>query len=242
MPDSSWPTDWSSSRASSSGSSTSSASSLASRNTASAGATMARMRDLNSSSAELGLVDVDDVEERLGREQEQLPQRGGIEPGREHRGAAVEELAGLLRRLEHAVRGSCRCAPPSAGAGIALSRVCRSARISSVLIVSMSSSGDDPALDVHDVVVGEGAQHLADRVGLADVREELVAQAGALARALDDAGDVDERHRRRQDPLGAEDARRAPRGADRARRPRRCSARSSRTGSSRPARRSWSAR
>ena len=53
---------------------------------------------------------------------------------------------------------------------------------------------------MHDVGVIEGADHLADRVGLADVGEELVAEAGALARALDDARDVDERHRRRHQP------------------------------------------
>ena len=66
-----------------------------------------------------------------------------------------------------------------------------------MLIVSMSSRGVDLAVDVHDVGVVEGADDLADRVGLADVGEELVAQALALGGALDDAGDVDERHGRR---------------------------------------------
>ena len=51
----------------------------------------------------------------------------------------------------------------------------------------------DPPLDVDDVRVAEGTDHLADRVGLADVGKELVPEAGALARALDYAGDVDER-------------------------------------------------
>ena len=69
-----------------------------------------------------------------------------------------------------------------------------------MLMVSMSSCRRDLAVDVHDVRVVEGADHLADRVGLADVGQELVAQALALAGALDDAGDVDERHRRRDDP------------------------------------------
>ena len=63
----------------------------------------------------------------------------------------------------------------------------------------------DAAVDVDDVLVVERADDLADRVGLADVREELVAQALALGRALDDAGDVDERHGRREDLLRAED-------------------------------------
>ena len=58
------------------------------------------------------------------------------------------------------------------------------------------------AVDMHDVVVLERAHDLADRVGLADVGQELVAQAFALGGALDDAGDVHEGHRGRQDLLG----------------------------------------
>jgi hypothetical protein len=50
----------------------------------------------------------------------------------------------------------------------------------------------DLAGDVHHVVVGEAAHHVHDGVGLADVGEELVAQALALAGAGDQAGDVDE--------------------------------------------------
>ena len=49
---------------------------------------------------------------------------------------------------------------------------------------------------MHDVGVAEETHNLADRVGLADVREELVAQALTLARALHQACDVDELHRR----------------------------------------------
>ena len=50
----------------------------------------------------------------------------------------------------------------------------------------------DAARDVGDVAVLEAAQHVGDGVDLADVGEELVAQAFALRRALDQAGDVDE--------------------------------------------------
>ncbi len=57
----------------------------------------------------------------------------------------------------------------------------------------------DAAVDVRDVVVGEHPHHLANRVAFADVGQELVAKPGALGRALDDARDVDERHRRRHD-------------------------------------------
>ena len=40
--------------------------------------------------------------------------------------------------------------------------------------------GVDLAVDVHDVVVIEDSDHLTDRVALADVGQEFVAQAGAL--------------------------------------------------------------
>src|SRR5699024_711534 len=56
-----------------------------------------------------------------------------------------------------------------------------------------------------DVRVGEGTGDLADRLGFADVGEELVAQALTLAGALDDAGDVHEGDGRRQQLLAAED-------------------------------------
>ena len=50
--------------------------------------------------------------------------------------------------------------------------------------------GIDAALGVDDVRVGVRAHDVDDRVGLADVRQELVAQALALVRAGDQAGDV----------------------------------------------------
>jgi hypothetical protein len=56
--------------------------------------------------------------------------------------------------------------------------------------------GVDLAVDVGDVVVAEHPRHLADRRGLADVGEELVAQPLPLGRAAHDAGDVDELDRR----------------------------------------------
>ena len=55
----------------------------------------------------------------------------------------------------------------------------------------------DPGVDVDHVVVVEGAHHLAHGVALPDGGEELIAQTLPVRRAADDAGDVDERHRRR---------------------------------------------
>ena len=100
------------------------------------------MRDLKSSSAELVLVDVDDVQERLGGQEEQLLERCRVEAGRrtpscrrrEPRAPSRPPPAWAPRLLS--VRAS------FCSRGIALSRVWRSARISSVLIVSMSSSGE----------------------------------------------------------------------------------------------------
>ena len=45
-----------------------------------------------------------------------------------------------------------------------------------------------------DVVVVEAAHDMHDGVALTDVAEELVAQTGALACALDQTGDIDELH------------------------------------------------
>ncbi len=53
-----------------------------------------------------------------------------------------------------------------------------------------------------DVVVDEAAQDVDDRIGLADVAEELVAEPFALRRAADQPGDVGEAQLRLDD-LGA---------------------------------------
>ena len=121
------------------------------------------------------------------------------------------------------------------------STVARSASASSVLIVSMSEIGSHLARDVHDVVVLEAAHDVRDRVGLADVGEELVAEALALRRARDQPRDVDELDDGGNHLLAASRSRRARPAAGRA--PRRCRrwARSCRTDSSPPRCRPWSA-
>ncbi len=60
----------------------------------------------------------------------------------------------------------------------------------------------DVAGDMMDVGVFEAAHDLHDGVDFADMAEELVAQPFALARALDQAGDVHELDRRRNDDVG----------------------------------------
>ena len=61
----------------------------------------------------------------------------------------------------------------------------------------------DRALGVDDVLVGVGADDVQQRVALADVGQELVAEALALGRAGDEAGDVVELDRVPDDVGGA---------------------------------------
>ena len=65
--------------------------------------------------------------------------------------------------------------------------------------------GVDAAVDVDDVGVVEAADDVDDGVGLADVGEELVAEAFAFAGASDEAGDVDEFDDGGLDLLGLDD-------------------------------------
>ena len=65
----------------------------------------------------------------------------------------------------------------------------------------------DPALDMGHVAAFEAAQHMDDRVHLADVRQELVAQPFALGGAAHEARNVDELELRLDDRLRSRDAR-----------------------------------
>ncbi len=184
---------------------------------------------------DLRLVDVGDVEHRLHRQQVQVVDELALLGGHLHlRGAvalvhplgeALEQLdlrdgrlvvLGLLLETRHRALDGAQVGEHELGAD----------RLDVALRVHA-------ALDVDDVLVGEVAHDLADRVGLADVGEELVAETLALARALHEAGDVDELHDGGHDPLRARRSRRARRGASRARSRGPRSARWWRTGSSR---------
>ncbi len=87
----------------------------------------------------------------------------------------------------------------------AFSTVARSAR--QKLGLDHLDVGDrvDLAGHVDHVVVLEAAHHVDDGVGLADVGQELVAQAFALAGAGHQARDVDELDDGRHDALGLDD-------------------------------------
>ena len=68
-------------------------------------------------------------------------------------------------------------------------------------MMSMSRIGSTEPGDVDHVRIVEAAHHHQDRVRLADVGEELVAEAFALRRALDEPGDVDDLDDRGDDLL-----------------------------------------
>ena len=57
----------------------------------------------------------------------------------------------------------------------------------------------DAALDMGDVTILETAHHMGDGVDLADIGEELIAEAFALRGAAHEAGDIDEGEARRND-------------------------------------------
>ena len=61
------------------------------------------------------------------------------------------------------------------------------------------------AVDVDDIGVIEHADNLCNGFGLADICQELIAQAFTLGGTFDDAGDVHEGHRSGQQLLGTED-------------------------------------
>ncbi|KPW88813.1 Uncharacterized protein ALO79_06595 [Pseudomonas syringae pv. castaneae] len=65
--------------------------------------------------------------------------------------------------------------------------------------------GVDAVGDVNHVLVFKAAHHVSDGVGLADVGEELVAQAFAFRSACHQACDVDELHGGRQDAFRVDD-------------------------------------
>ena len=66
----------------------------------------------------------------------------------------------------------------------------------------MSESGIHLPGHVDDVAILEAANHLKNRVDLANVAEELVAQPFTFASSLDDPGNVDEPQRGRHQLLG----------------------------------------
>ena len=157
-----------------------------------------------------GLVGVEDVQEGLGGHQVQLSHPGQVEFAGDRGGvqcaAVLQDLLGVLGggRLVRLV------------AVLTPLLLQTRHRLLHGLQVGEDQLGLDhrdigrrvnAAVDVDHVVIGESTDDLTDRVRLANVRQKGVAHPLTLGGTLDDAGDVDEGHRRRQDPLGGEDLR-----------------------------------
>ena len=145
-----------------------------------------------------GLVDVGDVELRLGGDEEELAGDGALvvgEVGGAGRLAGVEDGEELL---QHGVLGFDFGVVAGFGGaldfGVALFDGVEVGEeelgVDDVDVVE----GVDTAGDVDDLGVVEAADDVADGVGGADVAEELVAETFALGGAFDEAGDVDELH------------------------------------------------
>lgn len=151
------------------------------------------------------LVDVEDVQEGLRGQQVQVVQKlvalGALDDAvREERVALLQDLLGLLDGLH--LRRDVLLDPrlllePGQDLLDGLEVGEDQLGVDRLDVVL----GRDLAVDVYDVLVLEGADDLADRVGLTDVREELVAQALTLGGAAHDARDVDEVDGGRQDAL-----------------------------------------
>ncbi len=157
------------------------------------------------------LVHVGDVDDRLHGEQEQVAGGGAllgrhvhgggtvavVEPGDEalgnlELGRKLLVAAGLLLELGNLLLEGLDVGQDELGHdGLGVAR-----RVNEVGAATHLA---------HDVGVGEVAHDLADGVGLADVGEELVAEALALVGTLDQAGDVDELNRGRHDAPRVDD-------------------------------------
>ena len=151
------------------------------------------------------LVDVGDDKHGLRRQRlQQLHRVGGI--GR--RGYRARRPA-LLQRLDHLSE------PSGLGDRVTVAALGRLRNALEpalgLLEVRVQQLGLDrldvgerihPAFGVDHVRVGVHTDHVHDRVGLADVRQKLVAEALAVVRPRDEAGDVMERDRVGNDARG----------------------------------------
>ncbi len=155
---------------------------------------------------ELLLGDVGDVEDLLERQQAHVAQqrlRFGVQALGARRLALVEPGFELLAELEDDLLLLDRAGALERLLGALDPLVDGLEILEAELGVDRADVGHriDAPFDVDDVVVLEAAHDVRDGVGLADVGEELIAEAFALGGAADEAGDVDEVHRRGDDRL-----------------------------------------
>ena len=150
--------------------------------------------------AHSGVVHVEHVDDGLGGHELEGAQRAVVDPGPGGgaRGHGGGQHGALLQDLQRRARGV-----QHRGVGLPAAHLLLQARdrlLQGLDIGQHELGGDgldvvgrlDPPVHVHDVGVVEGARDHADGVGLADIGQELVAQALALAGPAHDPGDVDE--------------------------------------------------
>ena len=157
--------------------------------------------------AHLVLVDVGHIDHRLHGEQEELLGGGALLGRHAHGGGTLAVVEPGLKALSHGQLGSQLLVAP----GLLLQLGQLLFQGGDVCQDELGHDGVgvgrrvDTAIHMDDIRVGEVAHHLADGVSLADVGQELVAQAFAGIGALDQAGDVYELHRGRHDALRGDD-------------------------------------
>ncbi len=232
--------------ASSSSSPATSASICAHSTTAGAGATRSASERGQRGVTQRVLVDVEDVDEGLGREQVQVAQQRRRRPRRpppRSRWCALRPGCARAASTASTVAfsdGSPLRLPGQPGQPL-LDRL--EVGQDQLGVHRLDVAGRvDAGVDVDDVVVVEGAHHLADGVGLPDGSQELVPQPLPLRGPAHQAGDVHEGDRGRHDRGAVVERGQPLRAGGRARPPRRRWARWWRTGSWPPAPRCGSAR
>ena len=160
--------------------------------------------DLGKVGVKLVFIDVGDVEHGLHRQQVKLVDGVNLVLGKIQRACAMSFVEALKHLLGSGKLGSARLVT----LGLLLKTRNRFLDGSHVGKDQLGLDGLHVALrvdlagNVHNVGVAEEAHDFADGVGFANVRQKLVAQALALRRASNQAGDIDELNR------GGHDARR----------------------------------
>ena len=158
------------------------------------------------------LGDVGDEHHWLLGDEVALRQRRGLvrrQAERAHWPASVQALAHAVEHCKHGARflvagiGDALAAVVDALGGFQIGQ--RELQVDDRDVVG----GRDAPRHMHHVGVVEAAHDMGDGVGLADVREELVAEPFALGRASDQPGDVHELHRARHHPRRFDDCRQA---------------------------------
>ena len=163
-----------------------------------------RSRPLVLSVRQVGLPHVRHVQHGLGREELEALQDRQVVLGHVRRAYRLSRLERSERLLEHSLLADRILL---AGLGLLVDLV--QATLDGVEVRQSQLGLDDipiarridVAKHVRDVLVIEAAQHVGDRIDLANIAQKLVAQSLTLGRALDKTRDVNELDHRRNSSL-----------------------------------------